>query len=126
MKWITIVFIVFLILIVIIANLGLGPSFFPFIYHIPGGDKFGHFFLMGILSFLVNSVLKTRKIRIFSINLLLGTLIVMTIVTIEEFSQIFLDYRAFSFIDLLFDYFGIVLFGYLAKYLFNRQAGLNK
>ena len=126
MKWITIVFIVFLFFIVIVADLGLGPSFFPFIYYIPGGDKLGHFFLMGILSFLVNSVLKTRKIRIFSINILLGTLIVMTIVTIEEFSQIFLDYRAFSIVDLLFDYFGIVLFGYLADYLHNRQAGLNK
>ena len=126
MKWITIVFIGFLILFVIIANLGLGSSFFPFIYYIPGGDKLGHFFLMGILSFLVNSVLKTRKIRIFSLNFLLGTLIVIAVVTIEEFSQIFLDYRAFSIIDLLFDYFGIVLFGYLADYLLNRQSGLNK
>ena len=121
MKWITIVFIGFLILIVIVANLGLGPSLFPFIYQIPGGDKIGHFLLMGILSFLVNSVLETRKIRIYSINFLLGSLIVMAIVTIEEFSQIFLEYRAFSFIDLLFDYFGIVLFGYLAEYLQNRQ-----
>lgn len=119
MKWITIVFIVLIILIIIVANLGLGPSFFPFIYQIPGGDKIGHFFLMGILSFLVNSVLKTRKIRIFSINFLLGILIVMAIVTIEEVSQIFLDYRAFSIIDLVFDYFGIVLFGYLADYLLN-------
>ena len=121
MKWITIVFIVLLILIVIVANLGLGPSFFPFIYQIPGGDKLGHFFLMGILSLLVNFVLKTKKIRIFSINFLLGILIVMAIVTIEEFSQIFLDYRTFSIIDLLFDYFGIVLFGYLADYLLNRH-----
>ncbi|MGB2963556.1 MAG: VanZ family protein [Anaerolineales bacterium] len=121
MKWITIVFIVLLILIVIVANLGLGPSFFPFIYQIPGGDKLGHFFLMGILSFLVNIILKTKKIRIFSINFLLGILIVMAIVTIEELSQIFLDYRVFSIIDLVTDYFGIVLFGYLADYSLNHQ-----
>ena len=121
MKWITIVFIVFLITIVIVANLGLIPYLFPFIYQIPGGDKLGHFLLMGILSFLVNSVLKTRKIRIYSISFLLGSLIVMAIVTIEEFSQIFLEFRAFSLIDLLFDYFGIVFFGYLAEYLQNRQ-----
>lgn len=95
--------------------------FFPFIYQIPGGDKLGHFFLMGILSFLVNIILKTKKIRIFSINFLLGILIVMAIVTIEELSQIFLDYRVFSIIDLVTDYFGIVLFGYLADYSLNHQ-----
>jgi VanZ family protein len=122
MKWVTIVFIVFLILIVIIANLGLGPSFFPFVYRIPGGDKLGHFFLMGILSFLLNSVLKTRKFQIFAINFLVGSLIVMAIVTIEEFSQKFLEFRAFSIIDLLFDYTGIIVFGRISLLFSDRQV----
>ena len=121
MKWITIGFIVFLIFVVIIANLGLLPSFFPFIYQIPGGDKIGHFFLMGLLSLFVNIALKTKKVRLLSKNILLGSLIVMAVVTIEEFSQIFLEYRSFSIIDLLFDFFGIIIFGYLADYLHHHK-----
>jgi len=123
MKWITILFIMFLIQIVIIANLGLGLTFFPFIYKIPGGDKIGHFFLMGILSYLVNYVLKSKRIKVGSINFLLGNVIVMAVVTIEEISQIFLEYRAFSLVDLLFDYLGIFLFGYLAVYFQNSRQG---
>ena len=125
MKWMTSIFIVFLIFIVIVANLGLGPYFFPFIYNVPGADRLGHFFLMGTLSFLVNSSLITKRIRIFSIYFPLGSLIILAIVTIEELSQIFLVYRAFSIIDLLFDYIGIFLFGYFAVYLLNRPL-LNK
>ena len=124
MKWVTLVFIVFLISIVIIANLGLSPIVFPLIYKIPGGDKLGHFFLMGILSFLVNSALITKIKKRYSKYILRGSLFIMAIVTIEEFSQIFLEYRAFSVIDLLFDYLGIILFGYLAHYFQNRQSNL--
>jgi len=126
MKWITAGFILFLILIVIVADLGLGLSYFPFIYKIPWGDKLGHFFLMGILSFLVNYVLNTRKVKIFSIYYLLGNIVVIVIVTIEEFSQIFLEFRAFSIVDLIFDYLGIVLFGYIADYFLNRPERLSK
>ena len=43
-KLITGLFILVLILIVLAANLGLGPEYFPFIYTIPGLDKVGHFF----------------------------------------------------------------------------------
>lgn len=124
MKWVTLVFIVFLISIVIIANLGLSPIVFPFIYKIPGGDKLGHFFLMGILSFLVNSALITKTKKRYSKYILRGSLFIMAIVTIEEISQIFLEYRAFSVIDLLFDYLGIILFGYLAHYFQNSQSNL--
>ena len=60
-KWLTGVFILVLILIVVIANLGLGSTYFPFIYSVPGLDKIGHFFLMGVLSFLINLLLKAKK-----------------------------------------------------------------
>ncbi len=121
MKWFTILFIMLLILVVIVANLGLGSSFFPFIYKISGGDKLGHFFLMGIFSFLVNYVLNTRKIQLFSINFLLGSFIVLSIVTIEEFSQIFIKNRAFSILDLIFDYTGIFVFGQFSAYISDRR-----
>lgn len=115
MLLITILFIIVLILIIVIANLGLGPTFFPFMYEISGADKVGHFLLIGILTFLVNIVLNRKMVKLLSRNVLLGSMIIMVIVTIEEFSQIFLQYRAFSLIDLLFDYLGIFVFGYLTR-----------
>ena len=121
MKWLTFIFIVILILIVVAANLGLGHSIFSIIYLIPWGDKVGHFFLMGFLSYLINSVLLASKVRVFSVDLLKGNLCVMAIVTIEEFSQLFLKYRGFSLVDLLFDYIGIIIFGYFAAFRVNRN-----
>ncbi len=115
MKWLTGGFILLLILIVIIANLGLGPIFFPFIYDIPGLDKIGHFCLMGTLSYLVNRTLGSKRIQILSANLLLGNLLVILVVGLEEISQIFLVHRAFSVLDLAFDLGGIILGGYIAQ-----------
>ena len=115
MKWLTGGFFLLLILIVIIANLGLGPIYFPFIYDIPGLDKIGHFFLMGTLSYLVNRTLGSKRIQILSANLLLGNLLVILVVALEEISQIFLVHRAFSVLDLAFDMGGIILGGYIAQ-----------
>ena len=116
-KWLTGAFIIALFLIVVIANLGLGSTYFPFIYSIPGLDKIGHFFLMGVLSFLINFLLKTKKIRLLSLDILLGSLVVVLVVTLEELSQIFLVYRAFSWLDLVFDLGGVVLGGQVAVWL---------
>ena len=116
-KWLTGAFIIALFLIVVIANLGLGSTYFPFIYSIPGLDKIEHFFLMGVLSFLINFLLKTKKIRLLSLDILLGSLVVVLVVTLEELSQIFLVYRAFSWLDLVFDLGGVVLGGQVAVWL---------
>ena len=123
MKWLTAVFILLLILIIIIANLGLGPTYFSFIYLIPGGDKIGHFFLMGFLSYLINSLMNFRTLRLLSKDFLMGSFIVMGVVTMEEFSQLFLKNRAFSVIDLLFDYAGIFVFGQISAMISNKQMG---
>ncbi len=121
-KWLTGVFILVLILIVVIANLGLGSTYFPFIYSIPGLDKIGHLFLMGVLSFLVNFLLKAKKVQILSFSFLIGSLVVILVVALEELSQLFLIYRAFSWLDLVFDLGGIFLGGQLAAWLKKRQT----
>ena len=121
-KWLTGLFILVLILIVVIANLGLGSTYFTFIYNIPGLDKIGHFFLMGILSFLVNFLLKAKKVQILSFSFLIGSLVVILVVALEELSQLFLIYRAFSCLDLVFDLGGIFLGGQLAAWLKKRQT----
>lgn len=121
MKILTVLFIILLVLIILAANLGLGPVLFTFLDGIPGGDKLGHFVLMGILSFLVNYLLGGKRIHIRSIHIPTGTAIVMAIVTLEEISQIFLEHRGFSLGDLFFDYAGIIIFGYLAEFLHRRR-----
>jgi len=121
-KWLTGAFIIVLFLIVVIANLGLGSTYFPFIYSIPGLDKIGHFLLMGVLSFLINLLFKAKRIQISSLDILLGSLVVILVVTLEELSQLFLIFRAFSWVDLVFDFGGVFLGGQLAAWLIKRQA----
>jgi VanZ family protein len=118
-KWLSGLFFLVLILMVIIANLGLGQIYFPFVYNVPGLDKIGHFLLMGMLSFLVNLLLEGRRVSLIKMNILAGNLWVAIIVTLEELSQIFLVYRAFSLVDLAFDLGGIFLGGRLAARLRN-------
>ena len=93
-----------------------------FVGNIPYGDKLGHFCLMGGFSFLLNLVLKAKTFRLLKINVLLGSLIVLLVVTIEEFSQLFVSGRSFDWSDLVFDYMGIFIFGKLAEFLYRRKA----
>ncbi|MCD4686722.1 MAG: VanZ family protein [Anaerolineae bacterium] len=111
---VTIAFIVLLWLIVFIANAGLGPRVFKFLKMVPGGDKTGHFLLMGTAAFLVNLSLNAARMQVGSLSLLRGSMLVAVAVTAEEFSQVFFASRGFSLIDLAADYAGILLFGWLA------------
>lgn len=115
----TFIYVLILAGIVILADLQ-GTNYFSFIGYIPFGDKIGHFCLMGMFSFLLNLVLKVKQIRFLKVNLLLGSLIVFLIVTLEELSQIFVRGRSFDVTDLIADYTGIFLFGQIAVFIFRR------
>ena len=71
---------------------------------------------MGMLSLLVNLALNAKTFRFWKLNYLLGSLIVLTVVTAEEFSQIFVRGRTFDAGDLVFDYAGIFIFGEAARF----------
>ena len=107
--------------IIMISNLGMAPSVFPFLKHIPWVDKIGHFLLMGILSFLLNINLSAQRIRILFITVLKGTVVVLFLVTFEECSQMFLRYRSFSLIDLGYSFAGIIVFGMIASMVVARN-----
>lgn len=111
---VTIGFIVLLWVIVLIANAGLGPRLFGFLDYVPGGDKTGHFLLMGMAAFLVNLSLNAARLRIGPLHVLVGSVGVAAVVTLEEFSQVFFASRTFDLTDLTADYVGILLFGWLA------------
>lgn len=118
--WITIGFIILLIGIVIGANTGFAG--FRGFYDVPGGDKLGHFLLIGTLAFLVNASLRARRIRLGPLHPLLGSLLVALVVTAEEFSQIFLVHRSFDLLDLTADFAGILILGRLGAYLSRKEA----
>ena len=91
-------------------------------YNVPGGDKLGHFLLIGTLAFLVNASLGARRIRLGPLQPLLGSLLVTLVVTAEEFSQIFLAHRSFDLMDLTADFVGILILGRLAAHLIRKES----
>ncbi len=91
---------------------------------IPYDDKIAHFFLMGALSFFVNLSLSLSQVTIGNIKILKGSLIILVIITIEEFSQKLFPSRSFTWSDLLSGYAGIFCFGRVAMYLMNHRASL--
>lgn len=116
-KIMTIFYVLILAVIIFIANTKSTRYLLSFIKFLPYGDKIGHLVLFGILSVLVNWWLGFRRIKF----VLLGSVIVFVIVTIEEFSQIYIRGRSFDLKDLFFDFIGIFLFAEIASWLFFRR-----
>jgi VanZ family protein len=114
MKWLTILFIVFIIVVIVFANNGKLGSL-HFIYDFPNGDKAGHFILFGILAFLLDLTVfqalpyADRKRVAVMIGLILALLI-----GLEEFSQKFIPERTCSLFDLLASCVGVFFFSWLA------------
>ena len=114
MKYVAVLFTIFIILVIILADRGLlGPL--HFIYDFPYGDKAGHFILYGLLNFFITlasirSLLRFDPKRVtLSIGLILALLI-----GAEEYSQKFFANRTFDLIDLLASYIGLVVGGWVA------------
>lgn len=120
-KIIAVIYILILAFIIFLADQKGTRYLLKFVGNIPYGDKIGHFLLMGGFSFLINLALDARTFKLWKINYLLGSLIVLTVVTIEEISQIFVRGRTFDWSDLVCDYLGIFLFGELARFICRRS-----
>ncbi len=121
MKILLIVYVFVLAGIIFIASRKGTRYVLNFVGNIPYGDKLGHFFLMGGFSFLLNLVLNAKTFGVGKFNYLLGSLIVLVVVTLEEISQRFVAGRTFDWGDLVFDYLGIFVFGELARFICRRQ-----
>jgi len=117
MKYISALFFIFIVAVIILADTGNLPHSIRAIYDFPNGDKLGHFILFGLLTFFITRAIlstfpsKSRGWVTLSIGLVLAVLIGM-----EEFSQKFFPTRTFNLIDLLASYAGIVTFAFLAFY----------
>jgi hypothetical protein len=110
----TILYLLFLVTIVILADLNIGAWVFTAARLVPFGDKLCHLILMGIFSFLLNTALGCRIVLVGRVRMLLGSLIAYSLVLAEEFSQVLMASRTLEAYDMLFDMLGIYLFGLLA------------
>lgn len=120
MMILTVSYIVILAVIIFVASKSNTRYLLNFVGSIPYGDKLGHFFLMGFLSFLVNFLLQIKTIEIRKRRFLLGSIIVFLIITVEELSQIFVSGRTFDFSDLIANWLGILCFGELARLMYQK------
>ncbi len=124
-NWLAIATIICALFIVFLADSGNMPRFIKQLYDFPNGDKAGHFFLMGLLSYVLNRTALVSRVAtqetvqseldlnlprvIWTVSLMLAFF-----VTLEEVSQQLFPRRTFSFTDLVFSYAGIVFFAWLA------------
>jgi len=114
MKWLTILFTLFILLVIVLADTG-NLGMLAVIYRIPYADKVGHFILYGLLTLLINLTLfrsmpHQKRLRLAVIS----GVILITLIGIEEFSQRSFSNRTFSLEDLSASYLGVIFFSWLA------------
>ncbi|MGK0366530.1 MAG: VanZ family protein [Saprospiraceae bacterium] len=115
-KFLAGIFTLFMCGIVFWADSGYAFDAISLLMRIPHGDKIAHFLLLGILSFLINSSLSCRKLPLNGYNILLGSLLIAVVISLEEFSQAFIPHRNFEILDIVCNYAGIFTFGKLALF----------
>lgn len=120
-RWLTISYIGLILLIIIAADMGQLNFFIRWIHSIPYGDKLGHFLLVGMLALVINLSWNAARFQWWWGSILKGSLLVFILITLEEFSQLFISYRHFDLGDLFSNYLGILLLGHLAIYLRPRE-----
>ncbi len=115
MKYISILFFIFIVAIIILADNGSLPPFIRPIYDFPNGDKLGHFILYGLLNFFITYTFlsalpsKPRSWVTLSVGLTLAFGIAL-----EEYTQRYFSTRTFDLIDLLASFLGVLVGGYVA------------
>lgn len=115
MKAVAVLYLIVIGVIICLANTGqLGPVA-QMIRKVPYGDAVLHALLMGLLAAAVNQLLGGRTVRLGRGTVLLGTLLVVAFVIIEEATQLFIANRTFSLIDLGADFIGIGLAGIIQR-----------
>ncbi len=93
--------------IIVIADSGNGNHFWSYVGRVPCGDKLGHLGLVGTLSFLLNLLLEGRPAPGRWSAMMLGSLLLLAFMTLEEASQAFIPHRSFDLLDGLANIIGV-------------------
>lgn len=107
-------YLLFLCTVIFIKNLNRGNSIFGILQNIPHSDKLGHFFLYGLLTYLMSFALRQRRFKLLHIRIPLAPIIMLIGTFMEECSQIMQEFRTFSLLDMLANIIGIMCFWSLA------------
>ena len=80
-------------------------------------DKLGHFVLFGLAGFLSHQALKQLSLRVYRLAIPLGPLMVALLVILDEGLQSLSVNRSSGFDDLWANWFGIIIFLWIGKWL---------
>ncbi len=112
----------FLVLIVILADVG-DLGWLKRIYDFPLGDKLGHFTLFGLLSLLINlSLFQDHPGWDRRRTALVAGLAIIVLIGLEEISQNWFATRSADVFDWLAGSLGVILFAGLAVWI-KRKRG---
>lgn len=114
---------VFILTIIVLADLGQHNPLFAAIRATPYGDKVCHFAFFGVFAFYTHRALGFRTWRGLGLALPLGPLLILVFATLEELSQHFFPNRTLDLVDWLADFSGIALFTWLAERGARRKLG---
>jgi VanZ family protein len=108
-RWLALIFLLFILLVILAADLNAIPPFVRALYNFPNGDLVGHFVLYGLLAGLLAHAFPRRWGRLPAVSLAL-----LTFAALEEFSQSFVAVRTASWADFACSALGILLGTWLA------------
>ncbi|WP_246034183.1 VanZ family protein [Thalassotalea mangrovi] len=116
----TVAFFGFVLWVIYLANIGQSHILFQWAAATPYGDKLGHLFIFGFLTFIANISLKLKTVSFGRVTIYLGTLLVSIFVLAEEFSQSYFPTRTMDIEDVIADAIGILLFTGISHLVGNR------
>jgi len=115
MKALSVIFLLFILAVIFLADIGGLPPAVRALYRFPYGDKVGHFVLFGLLNFFLTQAFLSsqppprRKWVAGSTGLILALF-----VALEEGSQQFFSTRTFDLLDLTASFLGVLVGGWIA------------
>jgi hypothetical protein len=105
------------IIVIVIADRGRADLLWEIAGTVPCGGKLGHLGLVGTLCFLLNLMLHGRPAPGLWGGMMLGSLLVLVFMTLEEASQAFIPHRSFDLLDSLANIVGVFCGEGLARML---------
>jgi len=111
----------FIGLVIVAADAGAARPIFRAVQQSGGGDKFFHFLLFGVLTFLVGCSVEGQRPGLY--GLLPTSVAILVFVVAEEASQLLLSTRSADLGDLAADLVGILLCDLLARRFVLQSEG---
>lgn len=115
MKALSVIFLVFILAVIVLADVGELPLSIRALYRFPYGDKVGHFILFGLLNFFLTRAFLSSQPNPRRKRVAVSTgLILALFIALEEWSQQFFSTRTFDLLDLTASFLGVLVGGWVA------------